>query len=571
MDDSAAFPDAPPLADQYDDRPFAREAVVLSKLEYIELRSQLNFFKTQHERALVREAELKRQLEQERVKVRDLNQRLYGRKSEQSKHSESLPTEPSAAPARPRGQQPGSQGHGRTSRPHLPVKAEIHDLAEHEKYCVDCGLPYRDLGMTEDSRIVEIQVRSYIRNIRRKKYSGCGCQGKKGIITASPAPRVLSRNNLGVSVWVEILLDKYLYAQATHRLLGDFTHLGCPLSQGTVTGGLQRLAPLFEPLVQALREKQLTERLFHADETGWKVFESIENKASYRWYLWVMQSPSVVYYQMAPGRDAGVPLEHFSALAAGQFPVFVVCDRYVAYKKLAKKLPIIVLAFCWAHVRRDYLDAARSWPDLNAWMFGWVEAIGELYHLNKLRLPHWAEEKPLGRQSKVFQRHHRALRKHLSQMKARSEACLQQPDLHDVQRAVLVSLNNHWPGLVLFAKHPQIPMDNNQAERSLRNPVTGRKRYYGSGRVWSAQLAALLFTVLQTMLLWGLNPRHWLTAYLTACADNGGGAPADLAEFLPWEMTEARRQALGLPAPLTGMESLPRFTGYDSHLFEDTG
>ena len=521
MDDSASFSASPHVTEQCDDTPFARETVVLSKLTYIELKSQLNFYKAQHERALEREDTLKQQLEQERAKVRDLNQRLYGRKSEQSRRRETLSNEQSETPARPRGQQPGSRGHGRTPRPHLPVTEEVRDLAEHEKYCVDCGLPHRDLGTTEDSDIIEIQVAPYIRKIRRKKYRGCGCQGEKRLVTASPAPRVLPRSALGVSVWVEILLDKYLSAQATHRLLNDFAHLGCPLSQGTVTGGLKRLAPLFEPLVDALREKQLTERLFHADETGWKVFEAIENKASNRWYLWVTQSPSVVYYQMAPGRDAGVPLDHFSELEAGQFPVFLVCDRYSAYKKLARQLPIIVLAFCWAHVRRDFLDAARRWPDQKAWMFEWVEAIGELYHLNALRLLHWEEDKPLGRQSSAFQRHHRALRKHLSWMKARREACLQQPDLHAAQRAVLTSLTNHWSGLVLFAKHPQIPMDNNQAERSLRNPVTGRKRYYGSGRVWSAELAAMLFTVLQTALLWGLNPRHWLNVYLTACADNG--------------------------------------------------
>ena len=264
MDDSAFLSVSPPLTEQCDDLPFVRETVVLSKLDYVELRSQCNFYKTQHERALVREAELKLQLAQEQAKVRDLNQRLYGRKSEQTRHSEIRPTEPSA-PARPRGQQPGSQGHGRTPRPHLPVKEEIHDLAEHEKYCVDCGLPYHDLGTTEDSEIVEIQVSPYVRKIRRKKYRGCGCQGKKSIITASPAPRVLNRNNLGVSVWVEILLDKYLQAQATHRWLLGFAHLGCPLSQGTVTGGLQRLAPLFEPVVDALRDKHLSERLFHAD------------------------------------------------------------------------------------------------------------------------------------------------------------------------------------------------------------------------------------------------------------------------------------------------------------------
>ncbi len=57
-------------------------------------------------------------------------------------------------------------------------------------------------------------------------------------------------------------------------------------------------------------------------------------------------------------------------------------------------------------------------------------------------------------------------------------------------------------------------MDNNTAERSLRNPVVGRKNYYGSGRVWSAYLAAMMFSVLQTMLLWGLNPHQWLSAFL---------------------------------------------------------
>lgn len=563
MDDSALTGVPAPLAEHGSHLPFARGTVVLSKLEFIELKSQLNFYKAQHERALARESALKQQLAQEKAKVRDLNQRLYGRKSEQTKLRETGSQAPSTTPVRPRGQQPGSPGHGRTARPHLPVTEEIRDLAGHEKCCLDCGLPYRDLGTTEDSEIVEIQVSPYVRKIRRKKYRGCGCPDKKGLITAPPAPRVLHRSNLGVSVWVEILLDKYLAAQSTRRLLSDLAQLGCPLSQGTVTGGLQRLAPLFAPVVDALRDKHLSERLFHADETGWKVFEAIDGKESHRWYLWVTQSPSVVYYQMAPGRDAGVVLEHFRGLADGQFPVFVVCDRYSAYKKLAAQIAVIRLAFCWAHVRRDFLDAARSWPDLNAWMFEWIEAIGELYHLNSLRLAHWEAGKPLGRQSRPFKRHHKALRKHLSQMKARSEACLQQPDLHDAQRSVLTSLNKHWDGLVLFARHPHVPMDNNQAERSLRNPVTGRKRYYGSARVWSAELAAMMFTVLQTLALWDINPRHWLSAYLSACADNDGQAPPDLSAFLSWDMTEARRHTLALPPPMTGMEA--------TRLWLDTG
>ena len=99
-------------------------------------------------------------------------------------------------------------------------------------------------------------------------------------------------------------------------------------------------------------------------------------------------------------------------------------------------------------------------------------------------------------------------------------------------------------------------MDNNAAERALRNPVVGRKNYYGSGCVWSAHLAAMMFSVLQTVLLWGLNPHHWLSAFLQACADHGGKSPPDLSPFLPWKMTPERSAALARPVPMT----LPTFT-----------
>ena len=89
-------------------------------------------------------------------------------------------------------------------------------------------------------------------------------------------------------------------------------------------------------------------------------------------------------------------------------------------------------------------------------------------------------------------------------------------------------------------------MDNNTAERSERGPVVGRKNYYGSGAVWSGRLAAMLFSLFQTLALWGLNPRLWLTAYLTACAESGGRAASDLEALLPWNLSEEQRRAWSL-------------------------
>jgi len=117
------------------------------------------------------------------------------------------------------------------------------------------------------------------------------------------------------------------------------------------------------------------------------------------------------------------------------------------------------------------------------------------------------------------------------------------------QLKVCQSLLNHWHGLTLFVGNPQVPLDNNVAENTIRAPVTGRKNYYGSGSVWSAHLAGALFSILKTLVLWQINPRHWLTAYLSACAEHGAKAPVDITPFIPWHMDAPRRAALARPPP----------------------
>ncbi len=76
-----------------------------------------------------------------------------------------------------------------------------------------------------------------------------------------------------------------------------------------------------------------------------------------------------------------MPEAHFQSLTTG----IVICDRYSAYKKLARTMGFL-LAFCWAHVRRDFLTLARGYPEQEAWAMAWVARIGTLYTLNNQRL-----------------------------------------------------------------------------------------------------------------------------------------------------------------------------------------
>ena len=189
-------------------------------------------------------------------------------------------------------------------------------------------------------------------------------------------------------------------------------------------------------------------------------------------------------------------------------------------------------------MRRDHLDAGRSHKALELWALDWKERIGELYHRNHLRLEHWDSERPLDQQSETFGQHHQAVQETLQGMHEEAtrlseddEETLDEATLalsrsaRKQQRKVSKSLLAHWPGLTLFVENPQVPLDNNLAENTVRGPVTGRKNYYGSGSLWSATLAAAAFSIFKTLGLWDINARHWLTSYLTACAENGGKPP----------------------------------------------
>jgi transposase len=531
--------------------PFSRQTVVLTKQAYSEIKWEANYWRAQHAQVVEREAALKREVETLQATIRDLPQRLYGTKSEKSSSADGTTSHKADRPKN-RGQQPGSQGHGRRDRLALPVVTEVHDVSEEAKRCPTCGAAFAPFPGTEASDIIAVEVQAYIRRIQRQRYrKGCACPQVAGILTAPPAPRLIPKSLFGVSVWTQVLLAKYLYGRPTHRFCEALHQHGLPLAQGPLTDGLHKRAALFEPLMSLLRERQMGETLFHGDETRWQVFEEVEGKTGYRWYLWVMHSASVVFYRMAPSRGAEVPKGHFDKLQRALVEVVLVCDRYSAYKSCAKSVDELILAYCWAHVRRDFLKAARSWPELEDWMWSWVNAIGTLYQLHGARLQAWDDALPLAQQPWAFVECHDKLKSHLGQMQARCEAYLQEPDLHGAKLKVLSSLQNHWDGLTVFVERPEVAMDHNPAERALRNPVVGRKNYYGSGRVWSAPLAAMMFSVLQTILLWGLNPHHWLRAFLQACADHGGKSPEDLSAFLPWQMTPERRAELTRPVPPT--------------------
>lgn len=524
--------------------------------ELIGLRQEAHYWKTLHARAIEREGlwrkkacELEKIVRHEKAQTRRLTQyievlesrivllqkQVFGRKTEKTqsevryyRQSSSNSSDRQAK----RGKRNGQKGYGRKRYANLPTEEIFHDLSEDLKQCPKCGKPFYPFPATEDSEEIHIETRLIRRIHRRKRYvPACDCSLSPGIIQAPPPAKLIPKGLFSTDFWTYILLEKFLFQRPLYRILQALKLEGLSVSQGTITGGLKRIENVFQPLYERILERSRASNHWHMDETRWFVFVAMKGKVGYGWWLWVIIAKDTCAYILYPSRSRKVPKNHL-----GENPKGIInADRYNAYKKLGKH---ILIAYCWGHVRRDYIRIRAGHRKFTKWAEGWIARINELFRLNKERLK--VLSKP-----REFHIADQALHNALSSMKEAWSHELKDNALHPAKKRALNSLREHWNGLTLFKDHPQIPMDNNLSERQLRNPVVGRKNYYGCSSLWSGRLTAALFTILQTLLLNNINPKKFLKIYLESCAQNHGRPPENIDDFLPWDMPKEHKSALG--------------------------
>jgi len=514
-------------------------------------RKEAHYYKAMHGKAAERLLEKDRQIESLKSKVCELTHRLFGRKSERGQGASVAPA--LIAPKRKRGQQPGAAGHGRKVRKELPVvEVEVLPPAT-QTFCAHCNKPWVTIGEPEVSEEIGWEVRMFRTRTKRPKFrrpQGCTCRDGRPDIVCAPVPTsLIPKGLLSISFIVQALLLKFLHGMPAHRLLRMIEGEGMKLSAGTLCGVFQKVAPFFLPLYEGIKACSRQQDLVLMDETRWEVFEETEDKTSHRWWLWIVVTRMTRLCILSPSRSSAVPKEYFGYDEENKTHAWhkqLMADRYCGYAFLKS---LLALSYCWAHVRRDFLEERSEEKD-RAWAEAWMARIGELYSLNKARLAHGCVLNPTralpapfveldaGRmKSPEYREADKRLREAVEKMADTRREELEGKDLRIPRRKVLQSLEAHWHGLTLFVDHPQIPMDNNGAERAVRPAAIARKNFYGSGAKWSGELMAMLMSLFQTLLLHQVDPRKYLTAYLQACADNGSQAPGDIESWLPWNFS----------------------------------
>ena len=440
-----------------------------------------------------------------------MQQRMFGASSERSAGSEPEKTESEKTDS----QEP-QRGHGPKAQPTLPTVEERHELPPSEQTCGICNGAMEAMGQqTEDSEEITVVKRQFVLVVHKRQKYRCRCNAS---VQTAPGPlKLIPGGRYSLAFAVDVAIAKYAYHLPLERQVRMMRHEGLRIDSQTLWDQLEALSRVLRPLYDAIRAHILLSDVLHADETHWLLMQKGGSK---KWYVWALATEDAVYYHLNASRGQDVArtlLDGYAGVA--------MTDGYAAYQALLKALGTLRLAHCMAHARRKFIEALPAYPQSQ----GALDLIGELYSvertLPKLTGLHGAEREQALALRRDIRQKESAPRMQALHTWLVSQTALPKSLLHEALSYTL----HLWPGLSLFVDDPRVPLDNNLVERDLRGVVVGRKNHYGSKSERGTQVAALLYTLVETAQKNGHDPRDFLLRATTHALLNPGAA------LLPWE------------------------------------
>ena len=408
-------------------------------------------------------------------------------------------------------------GHGPTEQPQLPVIEETLELAPCERVCPACEGTLEEMGdQADESEEITVVKRHFVLVQRRRQKYRCRCNG--AVVTTPAPPKLIPGGRYSPEFAVEVAVGKYLDHSPLERQSRTMAREGLVVTSQTLWDQIEALARVLEPSYQALHGEVLSAPVVHADETHWRL---MTRQGSSKWWVWSVANRQAVFYRLCGTRSEKAARAILSGYAG-----VVMCDGYAAYKTLAKSEarvnsragPQMQLAHCWAHVRRKFIEAEPNYPVPCAEA---LDLIGELFEIERkvprVEFPESPDVLALRQQLRT---------ERSKPLVEKLQAWAQEMRPKALPRSGLGKALNyllgHLDGLKLFVKNPQIPLDNNLAERELRGVVLGRKNHYGSRSKRGTEVAALFYSLLETAKLTGEEPRAYLLRATRAALDSPG-------------------------------------------------
>ena len=371
---------------------------------------------------------------------------------------------------------------------------ELQELPQ----CECCGAKMHDTGMTEDSEyLTVIPSQKLIIRQKRHKY---GCGTCHGALKTAPAPkRITPGSTLSDEMMIDVAMSKYCDLIPIERYAAMAAREGLKeLPPQSLIEATHNLADFVKPAYEKVKDELLASKVLHADETPHRMLEG--DKKSH-WYLWGFSNSTASYFDIMDTRSGDVA----SSLLNESSCEFLVSDVFSGYAKAVrevnqlrhqKNLPGIKNVYCNSHARRKFREAREHLPEAQYFM----DQYREIYHL---------EGQTKGKPPDEVLKLRLEMIPTFEAMKCRAiEDLKSYSSKSSIGKAFGYFLKNYQE-LTLFTKNWELPIDNNSQERLLRNPVIGRKTWYGTHSKRGAQTAAVLFCLVESCKLNKINPREY--------------------------------------------------------------
>jgi transposase len=443
----------------------------------------------------------------------------------------------------------------RPARKRLPEHLHRVDVVhEGNFHCPKCARAYIKTVMADLSEELAVKLYMYVlRHKRIKLVPDCKCPGIPPVYTSPKIGSVVYKSKYSNSLISFLLMNKFYMQVPIHRQrVKLFVNYSSEISEGTVNGIFKKLyEQVFPQFYNEIKAYTLKSKHLHGDETSWKVFVDKKGKKTFNHWIWVVGSANGITYIYDPSRSKSVVLRTFAPDASGIINV----DRYASYNALPEG---ILRAFCWYHLRRDFIRLAKGVPELKKWALKWIRSIRRIEKLNDSRFIAYSKMEKSDELSPEFIKLHKRLYKLLMAFYNRANFQLKDDNINPVAHSVLTSLLKHWNGYMVFYEFPFVPMHNNASERLLRSIANARNNFLGSRATWNAELMAMVLSICETAKLHGLNPHTYMEYILAQCSLYEDRKIPNIQPLLPWNINS------DILKPYENMQSLVPYINQQS-------